>query len=61
MNKQNIADTNIPGLVEGNLRPVDVLEPLSGTEPQGGANRPLFLTQLQKNKLTNWKCLLSSP
>lgn len=45
--------TNIPDLVEGNPRPVDVLEPLSGTEPQGGANRPLFfLPVAEKNKTT---------
>lgn len=54
--------TNIPGLVEGNLRPVDVLEPLSGTEPQGGANRPLFLSQLQKNTQNQLEqSLLSCP
>lgn len=63
---KNIADTQtFLVFVEGNLRPVDVLEPLSGTEPQGGTSRPLFLTRLQKknkkNMLTNWNVLLSSP
>lgn len=42
-----LTDTNIPGVVEGHLRPTNVFELLSGTEPQGGANRPLLFSQLQ--------------
>lgn len=46
--------TNIPGLVEGNTRPV--LELLSGYETQVGANRPLFwfCPSCRKTSRTNW-------
>lgn len=51
MNKQNIADTQtFLVLSKGKLRPVDVLEPLSGTELQGGANSPLFFVPVAEKQ-----------